>query len=110
VCSDFNFASDATVVHLNKAIAAIDPEKLEPYECGMDIDGNLHDEREECRNMDYDAYIGEEFCKVHRLENLRRRREELQLLPSLLAYYWQHGLETKGFAFLRRMGYVYSYE
>jgi hypothetical protein len=97
-----------TVSRLSRAISDLE-RGLEPGECLVDINGQLHDEGEHCANSTYDDF-NRLRCKAHDVRKLRRQREDVQWMPSILEYYWQHGVAGKGLEFLDQMDFVYLYK
>jgi hypothetical protein len=82
---------------------------LEPFECGIDINGKTHDDCFDCPNSTYNELNGL-YCKVEEARRLRQQQSNYRWLPSMLKYYWQNGVDEDGLAFLRRVGFVHSYK
>jgi hypothetical protein len=83
---------------------------LEPGECGIDIEGQHHDEGVECANTTMDGTMNELYCRVKHLHDLELQRDKYEWLTPLIEYYWQHGIDASGLAFLQAKGFVYHYE
>jgi hypothetical protein len=83
---------------------------LEPGECGMNIEGQHHDERSECANTTWDETTDELYCKVKHLHDIELRRDGYEWLTPLIECYWQHGIDASGLDFLKAKGFVYDYE
>ena len=84
----------------------------EPFECGIHIDGSIHDTEEQgflCANTESDDRTQERYCKAERLHSLLQVRLNYRWLPSMLAYYWQNGIDRQGVDFLESVGFVYLY-
>jgi hypothetical protein len=64
----------------------------------------------ECANTTWDGTTDEVYCKVKHLDNLELHRDEYEWLTPSIEYYWQHGIDASGLAFLRAKGFVYHYE
>jgi hypothetical protein len=92
---------------LTQAIERVD--EVEPFECGVDIKGNSHDEGITCVNEYYDNVLGETYCRVNYLRNLEYQRDSYEWLSSMFEFYWQNGIEEDGLKFLERSGFVYHY-
>lgn len=81
----------------------------EPYSCGLDVNGESHDDLSSCENTGYEQFDGQPYCRVDRCRRLGYYRDEYKWMPSLLECYWQHGVDAKGLAFLDKIGFVQSY-
>ncbi|KAH7121404.1 hypothetical protein EDB81DRAFT_913581 [Dactylonectria macrodidyma] len=96
---------------LDSAIEEMTSRDIDPFECGMDVNGQLDKACREskCRNT---AYNEQEdlFCRVYKFQKFSRRRSDYIWLPSMLKYYWQNGVDGRGLAFLSNAGFVHSYK
>lgn len=92
--------------HVDKAWSS----DMDPFECGIDIMGNCHGNGDhKCRNSVVDFDTMESICMVQKARDVEAQRDENQWLSSMLKYYWQNGIGLKGFAFLRKAGFVTPY-
>lgn len=98
------------ISQLDRAIDIELGECLRPMECGVNVNGESHDEScyFDCPNAGFDDLDGF-YCKVNRVRILSQQRLDYRWLPSMLEYYWQNGVDKKGLAFLRGVGFVHSY-
>lgn len=78
--------------------------------CGVDVMGQSHSPNIRCVNEDYDSDSSDTYCKVQRVRDLERRKEAYEWFPSMLDYYWQNGLGSKGVIFLKTTGFINPYE
>lgn len=104
------FDVEENIARLEKAKEKALELGLEPGECGIDIEGQHHDERMECANTTWDGTINELYCKAKHLDELELHRDKYKWLTPLIEYYWQHGIDASGLAFLRARGFIYRYE
>jgi hypothetical protein len=103
---DFDYTTEAR--NFDSASIRACNENLEPA-CGMDIMGRTHKPNVVCSNEGYDLYYGV-YCKVQRIRDLEMQKEEYEWLPSMLEYFWQNGIGSKGIEFLKTTGFIRSYE
>jgi hypothetical protein len=71
--------------------------------CGVDVMGQSHGQKPNvfCVNEDYDG--SDTYCKVQLISDLERQKDAYEWLPSMLDYYWQNGLGTKGVRIFSRL-------
>ena len=105
---DFDYTS--SVRDRDRALDKARNEDLEFGECGMDRMGRSHDPNSMCNNQGFDPDIGDIYCKVQRIRDLEMQKEEYEWLPSMLDYFWQNGIGSKGVEFLRSTCFIQSYE
>jgi hypothetical protein len=76
----------------------------------VDVMGQSHGQKPNvfCVNEDYDG--SDTYCKVQLISDLERQKDAYEWLPSMLDYYWQNGLGSKGVKFLKTTGFINSYE
>lgn len=82
---------------------------INQFECGIDINGKGHGDRVYCSNMSYNE-LNDEYCKVAEINRLSQQQSDYTWLPSMLEYFWQNGVDEKGLAVLRKVGFVHSYK
>jgi hypothetical protein len=84
--------------------------EINPYECGVDITGNIHDGNDpRCAHSTIDPTTMEFCCRVQNARDVETQRDENQWLSPMLKYYWRNGIRSEGFAFLKKAGFVISY-
>jgi hypothetical protein len=105
---DLNYTNTAR--DFDHALDKAYKEDLNRGECGVNVMGQSHDPNEICVNEAYDTDISEIYCKVQRIGDLERQKQAYEWLPSMLDYYWQNGLGSKGVKFLKTTGFINSYE
>jgi len=79
-------------------------------ECGVDVMGRSHGPEVICANQDFDQHTNDTFCKVQYARRLEQLKGESIWLPSMLEFYWQNGVGTKGAEYLRTTGFLVSYQ
>lgn len=94
------------ISRLEKAIH-LGLEDAEQCDCGIDVNGKP-DHFYGCANEAFDEWEGT-YCKMQRTRELQQQQSDYFWLPSMLKYYWQHGIDEDGIVFLSRVGFVHSY-
>ena len=108
---DLNYTSKAR--DFDHALTKAYDEDLKRGECGLDVMGQSHGGHGPnvfCVNEAYDTDASDTYCKVQLIRDLEQQKEAYEWLPSMLDYYWQNGLGTKGVNFLKTTGFINSYE
>lgn len=95
------------ISRLDRAIH-LELEDAEQCECGINVNGKP-EQVNGCANETYDEWDADTYCKIQRTRDLQQQQSDYLWLPSMLKYYWQHGVDDKGLDFLRRVGFVHSY-
>lgn len=104
---DFDYTTSAR--DLDRALDEALNQDVEFGECGIDIMGRSHKPNIWCPNETHDECLGT-YCKVQYTRKLRQEKEKNEWLPSMLEFYWQNGIESKGVEFLKAAGFIVSYE
>ncbi|KAH8757118.1 hypothetical protein BGZ57DRAFT_932894 [Hyaloscypha finlandica] len=105
---DFDYTN--TVRDLDHALDKACNEDLEFGKCEVDVTGRSHDPNILCVNEGYDTYRSDTYCKEQHVRDLELQKEECEWLPSMLDYYWQNGIGSKGVDFLKATGFINSYD
>jgi hypothetical protein len=72
--------------------------------------GQSHEPYVSCSNEAFGPEAGDMYCKVQHIRDLKRQKDEYEWLPSMLDYFWQNGIGSKGVEFLKTTGFIHSYE
>jgi hypothetical protein len=104
---DFDFTNE--VRYINHALAEAYT-TLEYKKCRVDVMGRPHDRTLKCGNGARDSKRRYTHCKAQLISDLEQQKEEYEWLPSMLEYFWQNGIGSKGVEFLRATGFIHSYE
>jgi hypothetical protein len=105
---DFDYTTAAR--DLDCALDEALNQDIEFGECRIDIMGRSHEPNILCPNEAYDEWVEDTYCKAQYRRKLRLEKEENEWLPSMLEFYWQNGIESKGVEFLKAAGFIVSYE
>jgi hypothetical protein len=105
---DLDYTND--IGNFDRALARALNEDLEYGKCGVDVMGRSHEPTVSCRNEAFDQEANDTYCKVQHIRKLKRQKEGYEWLPSMLDYFWQNGIGSKGVEFLEHTGFIHSYE
>jgi hypothetical protein len=92
-----------------QAISALIKEDIKPFECGINVNGQMHDESANCANSTYNELDGF-YCKVRRLHQLDKEKSKYEWMDCMIEFYWQDGVGPKGLVFLEDAGFIHTYE
>jgi hypothetical protein len=83
------------------------PIRGDPWECAPDAEGRRHAPDHQCANWIENDYG--EGCGVNGRRKAEIELETLEWTPTLLDYYWEHGIEGSGMPFLKKAKFVVPY-
>ncbi len=90
-------------------IIDMEAENIEPYSCGLNVDGKRHHSITDCQNQ----LLDEDYQPYCLVDNLARRSQiirDLEWMPVQLEYCWQTGIGSEAWGFLDRNGFVLWYK
>jgi hypothetical protein len=86
---------------------------IDHEDCGTDIKGHHHSDKEICVDYSWDIMFNDEYRKMKYLDDLDDmdlRSAYLRRMTSMLEYFWRNGIDEVGMRFLHAEGFVTSYE
>jgi len=102
-----DFAYEDLKADFDKAIRQALEEGITGSKCSLDTMWESYDDSVFCDDFIWDD--GDRYLKTERSRNLSLRRDSYKWLPSMLEYYWQHGIGEKAIEFLECSNFVTEY-